>query len=86
MTPFPALGENGKNNSPHTADTVPGDSGDPLLNIRGELLGIVTERGLPLFDILGLSSCVAVRPNPETIERLIEKDRHRDVAKGKKDR
>ena len=59
----------------HNARSRMGDSGGPLLNDQGELLGIVTEKALPFLDSLGLSSAIAVRPNPETIKRLIKEDR-----------
>ena len=59
----------------HNARTIKGDSGGPLLNDQGELLGIVTEKAWPLLDSLGLSSAIAVRPNLDIIKRVIREDR-----------
>ncbi len=57
----------------HTARSAPGDSGGPLLDVEGKLLGIVT--GARVFDRFRLFSGIAVRPNADAILSLIEKDR-----------
>ncbi len=65
----------------HNAPLVPGDSGGPLMNERGEILGLNSTVGcryvIEIFGktyLLGLYSS-AVSPDPSWIQSLIEKDR-----------
>ena len=59
----------------YTANPIKGDSGGPLLNTNGELLGIVSMKEWPILDGIGLSFSVAVRPNSNIIMQLIDSDR-----------
>jgi hypothetical protein len=64
----------------HTAPLAPGDSGGPVIDERGRLLGINAEVHCHLVHVLGRDrlwnySSIAVSPDPAWIQALVEKDR-----------
>jgi S1-C subfamily serine protease len=62
----------------HTAKLLPGDSGGPLLNNSGELLGInVSTIGITTNNDGHNIISKSIRPNMDVIKNVIENDRNR---------
>lgn len=64
----------------HNAPATPGDSGGPLIDECGQLLGITTMVDYRVVHVLGRDwlwsyKCAAVAPDPAWLQSLVERDR-----------